>query len=276
MLERIVADLVETVERRYHGKYRGFVVSNEDPARLGRLQLKVPSVLGDDVVTGWATPCALYGGAANEGILFIPERDAGVWVEFEEGDLEFPVWVGTFWTKSDGKSGLPKAVAADGAEQGEVQQPPTRKIIKTKKGHTIQFEDAKEKELILIREGRHGHLLTMDKDGITITLTIDNDKDKKKNTIVVSDKGITLTTDNDKDKKKNTIVVSDKGITLTTDNDKDKKKNTIVMSDEGLQLTADGTITIHAAKNLELKSDGDITLDASNVKVKVKVSMDVS
>ena len=173
MLERIVADLVETVERRYHGKYRGFVVGNEDPERLGRLQLKVPSVLGEDVVTGWATPCVPYGGAANEGILFIPERDAGVWVEFEEGDLEFPVWVGTFWTKSDGQSGLPKVVADDGADQEEVQQPPTRKIIKTRKGHTIQFEDADETELILIREGSRGHLLTMDKNGITITLTVE-------------------------------------------------------------------------------------------------------
>ena len=45
-LERIVADLVEKVERRFYGKYRGIVVDNQDPSKLGRLKLKVPSVLG--------------------------------------------------------------------------------------------------------------------------------------------------------------------------------------------------------------------------------------
>ena len=140
-LEKIVANLVQKVERRFYGKYRGFVVDNADPEQLGRLKLRVPSVLGDDVVTGWAMPCVPYGGDVNQGFLFIPEVDGGVWVEFEEGDLEFPIWVGTFWSKPGGESELPKPNDADGTEQGSVQDPPTRKIIKTQKGHTIQFED---------------------------------------------------------------------------------------------------------------------------------------
>jgi uncharacterized protein involved in type VI secretion and phage assembly len=202
-LERIVADLVETVERRYLGKYRGIVVDNADPARLGRLRLRVPSVLGEDVVTGWAAPCAPFGGLANQGLLFIPDRDAGVWVEFEEGDLEFPIWVGTYWSKRDGKSGLPKPEAADGTEQGDVQDPPSRKIIKTQKGHTIQFEDADGEEIILIREGSQGHLLRMDQKGITIT-------DKSKNTIVMNADGIQV-----KDGTGNAIEMTSSAFTLT-------------------------------------------------------------
>ena len=89
-LERVVARLAERVEQRYYGKYRGFVVDNKDPAQLGRLRLRVPSVLGTDVVTGWASACVPFGGAADQGFLFIPDPGAGVWVEFEEGDLEFP------------------------------------------------------------------------------------------------------------------------------------------------------------------------------------------
>ena len=107
-LERVVADLAQRLEQRFYGKYLGFVVDNADPEFLGRLKLQVPSILGDQVVTGWAMPCVPYGGSAGAGLLAIPETEAGVWVEFEEGDLEFPIWVGTFWSKPGGDSELPK------------------------------------------------------------------------------------------------------------------------------------------------------------------------
>lgn len=168
-LEKIVANLVEKVERRFYGKYRGFVVENADPENLGRLKLQVPSVLGDAVVTGWAMPCAPYGGDANQGMLFIPEVDAGVWVEFEEGALEFPIWVGTFWSKPGGNSELPLPNQSNGSEESDVQNPPTRKIIKTLKKHSIQLEDKDDEEMIVIVEGKNHHVLMMSKDGITIT-----------------------------------------------------------------------------------------------------------
>ena len=202
-LERIVAGLVEKIERRYYGKYRGTVVDNQDPSRLGRVTLKVPSVLGPNVVTGWATPCTPYGGAADQGFLFVPERHAGVWVEFEEGDLEFPIWVGTYWSRPGDESQLPKPQGDDGTEQDEVQDPPTRKIIKTLKKHTLQFEDADGAEAVLIREGSNGHLVTMDKDGITIV-------DKNQNTILLSDDGVKIT-----DATGNTIEMTGSAFTLT-------------------------------------------------------------
>ena len=140
-LEEVVANLVQKLERRFYGKYRGFVKDNADPEQLGRLKVTVPSVLGDQIAV-WAFPCLPYGGDTNQGFLFIPDIEAGVWIEFEEGDPEFPIWVGTFWSKPGGESQLPKPNGPDGSEQGAVQDPPTRKIIKTKKGHTIQLEDA--------------------------------------------------------------------------------------------------------------------------------------
>ncbi|MBC8076706.1 MAG: hypothetical protein H7Y32_11580, partial [Chloroflexales bacterium] len=124
-LERIVANLAQKIERRCFGKYRGIVVDNADPEQRGRLKLRVPSLLGSEVVTGWALPCVPFGGAANQGMLFVPERDAGVWVEFEEGDMEFPFWVGTFWSKPGGESELPHPNAADGSDDGAAQDPPT-------------------------------------------------------------------------------------------------------------------------------------------------------
>lgn len=167
-LEKIVSALVQKIEHHYYGKYRGIVVDNADPEQLGRLKVKVPSVLGSEVVTGWATACVPYGGDVNQGMLFIPEVDAGVWIEFEEGDLEFPIWVGTYWSKPGGESELPKPNDADGAEQGGVQDPPTRKIIKTRKGHTIQFEDNDGEEMVIIFEATNENVITMDQNGIVI------------------------------------------------------------------------------------------------------------
>jgi len=205
-LERVVAGLVERVERRFYGKYRATVVDNQDPARLGRLKLSVPSVLGPEVVSGWATPCVPYGGAADQGFLFIPDRGAGVWVEFEEGDLEFPIWVGTFWTRPDTGSQLPKPQDPDGTEQGSVQDPPTRKILKTGKGHTIQFEDADSAELVTIVEAVNGNVITMDKQGITVTATDGHQ-------VVLDGSGITIT---DGKNSGNAVTMSGSGVVVRT------------------------------------------------------------
>ena len=171
-LEKVVADLLQKVERRFYGKYRGFVVNTEDPKRLGRVRLQVPSVLGREVVTGWAMPCVPFGGLINLGFLSIPEVGAGVWVEFEEGDLEFPIWVGTFWSEPGGESEIPALNGADGKELKNEQKPPTRKIIKTQKGHTLQFEDADGEEMVTIIQRINKDLcnfITLKNDGITIS-----------------------------------------------------------------------------------------------------------
>lgn len=187
-LEQIVAKLVEMVEHRYYGKYQGTVIDNADTQHLGRLKLRVPSVLGDSVVTGWALPCLPYGGDMGQGFVFIPEVGAGVWVEFEHGDLEHPIWTGTFWGKPGGNSEMPKPNKADGTEEGAVQDPPTCKVIKTKAGHSIQFEDASGSERITILEKRHAHVITLDGTGIVIEDGINSNK------IVMDGNGITLTT----------------------------------------------------------------------------------
>lgn len=230
-LDRIVADLVEKVEHRFYGKYRGIVVDNQDPVKLGRLKLNVPSVLGSDVVTGWATPCAPYGGAADVGFLFIPDVGAGVWTEFEEGDLEFPIWTGSFWSQPNSESELPKPnKGSDGTEESDIQGPPTSKIIKTAKGHTLQFEDADGSEMILLVEGSKGHFLTMDQNGITIT-------DSNSNTIQFASSGITAT-----DTNKNKIEMTSDGVKIT-----DANSNVIDMSSSGFTITAKAAFKIDAS-----------------------------
>jgi hypothetical protein len=80
---------------RFYGKYRGTVANNIDPLQMGRVQVRCPAVLGDGKLS-WALPSAPYGGA-GVGFFAIPPTDANVWVEFEAGDPDYPIWAGCFW-----------------------------------------------------------------------------------------------------------------------------------------------------------------------------------
>jgi uncharacterized protein involved in type VI secretion and phage assembly len=80
---------------KFYGKYRGMVLNNVDPLQTGRLQVQVPDVAGLIPAT-WAMPCAPIAGIQN-GMFALPIIGSGVWVEFEQGDPEFPIWVGCFW-----------------------------------------------------------------------------------------------------------------------------------------------------------------------------------
>ncbi|BBB29407.1 phage baseplate assembly protein V [Neptunomonas japonica] len=79
----------------YFGKYRGVVLNNIDPMQQGRLQIQVPDVAGL-VPTSWAMPCVPMAGIQN-GMVALPIIGSGVWVEFEQGNPDYPIWVGCFW-----------------------------------------------------------------------------------------------------------------------------------------------------------------------------------
>lgn len=80
---------------KYYGKYAGTVLQNVDPEQRGRLQLTIPDVIGF-IPSTWAEPCVPLAGTIGlaMGTYFIPPIGAGVWVEFEHGDLNRPIWVG--------------------------------------------------------------------------------------------------------------------------------------------------------------------------------------
>ena len=82
-------------QQRYYGKYRGMVVQNIDPHRRGRLQVQVPDVLGP-ALSSWAMPCLPFAGF-QMGMYVVPPPNAGVWVEFERGDPDYPIWTGFYW-----------------------------------------------------------------------------------------------------------------------------------------------------------------------------------
>ena len=133
---------------KFYGKYRGVVIDVEDPEGLGRIKVQVPPVYGDED-SGWALPCAPFGGP-DMGVFMLPEVDANVWVEFEQGDPSFPIWCGGWWsTGSDVPSGA------------TWQQ----RIIKSATGHSIVLDDDADEIRI---EHSGGAKIVFSSDGILI------------------------------------------------------------------------------------------------------------
>src|SRR6202162_2334450 len=80
---------------RHYGKYRGLVIENLDPEQLGRVLVQVPDVLGE-IPSSWAMPCVPAAGI-QAGCFIVPPIGSQVWVEFEQGDPDYPIWTGGFW-----------------------------------------------------------------------------------------------------------------------------------------------------------------------------------
>lgn len=112
---------------RFHGKYRGRVTDVQDPLMTGRIRASVPDVFGSRD-SGWAMPCAPFGGDGM-GLFALPKVGAGVWIEFEHGDPEYPIWSGTWWGSA---AEMPPALLA----------PPYSKVmLVTEGGQTLTLDD---------------------------------------------------------------------------------------------------------------------------------------
>ena len=93
-------------EEGFFGKFRGVVAKNDDPLYRGRVRAYVPDVYGD-LVSGWAEPCLPFTGA-QMGFFAVPAVGAAVWMEFECGDPEFPIWTGGRWEDQNDMPTLPQ------------------------------------------------------------------------------------------------------------------------------------------------------------------------
>lgn len=86
---------MSAVMNRFYGKYRGTVIQNVDPEQRGRIQAMVPDVSGL-LPSSWAMPCVPFAGKQS-GVYVVPQIGAGVWIEFEQGDPDYPIWTGGYW-----------------------------------------------------------------------------------------------------------------------------------------------------------------------------------
>ena len=154
------------VLHKYYGKYRGTCVNNLDPMMIGRIQVMVPDVTGI-IPTSWAMPC-LPGAGIQNGMFTVPPIGAGVWMEFEQGDPDYPIWVGGFWAPADvpamaravppGVTGFTiQTMLQNGITISDTPGPTGGILIKTTTGAMISVSDVG----IVITNGK----------GATITMT---------------------------------------------------------------------------------------------------------
>ncbi len=193
---------------RHYGKYRGSVVDNQDPEGRGRLKVQVPAILGDQS-TDWALPCFPFGGVDQVGTYLVPPVRAMVWVEFEQGDLSYPIWTGTYWTGDMS----PPADSTD------------KRVLRTPFGHTLEFDDSDGAEKIRIVHGGDGNPTAVfdEKGGITIT-------DKQGAQIQLDADGNQLVI---KDANGNTTTLSASGTTI-----EDSNGNSVTMDASGAKISA--------------------------------------
>ena len=87
---------------KFYGKYRSIVVENKDPQLRGRIRVTCPKVLGQ-AKSPWCEPC-IPVAYDNGGDFAIPKVGEFVWVEFEEGDPNYPIYTGGLWSTNKSPS----------------------------------------------------------------------------------------------------------------------------------------------------------------------------
>lgn len=155
-LANAFAAQIHVAEQEAHRCYEpviGLVTDNKDPDKLGRVKVKL-AVLSDRETTHWC-PILMPGAGTNRGWFFLPEIDDEVLCLFEHGDLDRPVVVGALW---NGKDKPP--------DNNPGSNP--RRMIKSRAGSKITFDDDEMK--LVIEDGEGKGRITLDADGNKIII----------------------------------------------------------------------------------------------------------
>jgi hypothetical protein len=160
--EHLLTQIAEERRTRFYGKYRGIVLEALTGDDLGKLKVSVPDVLADKPGVAW--PCVPFAGPSH-GFVCIPEKNDGVWIEFEGGNPAQPIWVGCWWGSDDMPSPADTKVRSwvttnglavvldDDKKELSLQHPDGPSITLSSSGITLSTDSA---------------TITLDEDGITI------------------------------------------------------------------------------------------------------------
>ncbi len=144
-------------KKLYFGKYRGTVINNIDPMQMGRLLVRVPDVLGL-TTSSWAMACVPVAGK-QMGLWVVPQIGAGVWVEFEQGNPDHPIWSGCWW----GSAADVPALALDAIPASP------NMVMQTAGQATLMLSDTSGPAGGILLKTAAGALISINDTGITIS-----------------------------------------------------------------------------------------------------------
>ncbi len=229
-------------EGRFFGKYRGIVTDNKDPDKLGKILAVVPAISG--MTQNWANPCAPYAGK-DVGFYAIPPVGAKVWIEFEGGNPNFPIWSGCFW--QDGE--VPTEVGTNADDPSQV------KVFKTRVA-TFWIDDTDQKGQVVLQFND-----TTVSSPVTVKLHLDSTG------LVVSVAGSedtsTIT------QKPDEIATESKTLNTTS------KENTTFTAQKNLTATVTDDMTLNASGNATVKATKDLSAEGQNTTVKAAQALNL-
>jgi uncharacterized protein involved in type VI secretion and phage assembly len=138
---------------RYFGKYRGTVLNNVDPQQIGRVMALVPDVLGQSP-SSWAMPCVPSAGIQS-GIFIVPPVGSSVWMEFEQGNPDFPIWTGGFWP-----------LVSDVPTQAVADEPCI--VLQTTEQNSVAISDMPGPLGGIVLKSSNGAMISINTTGITL------------------------------------------------------------------------------------------------------------
>jgi uncharacterized protein involved in type VI secretion and phage assembly len=138
-------------DSRRLGLVRGEVTENFDLTVQGRVKVKIPTIPD---IEPWASVCAPFAGDGY-GLWCMPQVGDIVLIAFENGDIDWPIVVGSVW---DASNKPPVDLPTDATD---------KRVLKTPNGHRLVFDDMKQ-EITLTHLA--GHKLTMTTDEVSIEL----------------------------------------------------------------------------------------------------------
>lgn len=136
------------------------VIDNKDPESRGRIKVKF--FFSDQVESDWLPIAAPYAGA-DRGTYFLPEVGDEVLVGFIQGDSDHPVMLGALWNGRDKPKG------------DWVTDQNDKKVIYTRSGHQLVFDDTSGSEKISIIDKTGKNSIVIDSSQNTITVLADKD-----------------------------------------------------------------------------------------------------
>lgn len=218
------------------------VIDTNDPEGLGRIKVRFYWQSSKEE-TPWIRVVTPYAGN-NKGIFFIPEVDEEVLVAFENNNAENPYVVGAHYNG--------KKKADDWKSDKNL-----KKGIRTKSGHTIEFNDEGGKEEIIIYDHDKVNTITLSSHDKLLTISCKGD-------LKINAQKIDITAEKDY-----TLDVKGK-IDITS------QKDTEIKATGNCKVKSNQNIEVEAMSNFKAKANSSAEVSGTTLVVKGSASAELS